>query len=43
VTLADIDKMSADEYKKAAKNPAFVALVNRLETEAITRRRQRVV
>jgi hypothetical protein len=43
VTLADIDKMSADEFKKAAKNPAFVALVNRLETEAITRRRQRVV
>ncbi len=40
-TLADIDKMSADEYKKAAKNPAFVALVNRLEQEASLKRRQR--
>lgn len=41
VTLADIDRMSADEYKKAARNPAFVALVNRLENEAALRRRQR--
>jgi hypothetical protein len=41
VTLADIDKMSADEYKKAAKNPAFKELVNRLENEAIAKRRQR--
>lgn len=41
VTLADIDRMSADEYKKAARNPAFVQLVNRLEAEASQRRRQR--
>ena len=41
VTLADIDKMSADEYKKAARNPAFKDLVNRLEKEASDKRRQR--
>lgn len=39
LTLADIDKLSADEYKKRARDPQFVALVNRLEKEAADRRR----
>lgn len=39
LTLADIDKMSADQYKKASKNPAFTTLVNRLEKEKAERRR----
>jgi hypothetical protein len=41
LTLADIDGMSADQYKKAAKNPSFLPLVDRLEKEAANRRRQR--
>jgi hypothetical protein len=40
-TLADIDAMSADQYKKAARNPDFVRLVNRLQKEVDDRRRQR--
>jgi hypothetical protein len=43
LTLADIDKMSGDQYKKAARNPAFLATVNRLEKEATIRRHQRGV
>jgi hypothetical protein len=43
LTLADIDKMSADQYKKAARNPEFLKTVNRLEKEAADRRRQRAV
>jgi hypothetical protein len=41
LTLADIDKMPADKYKAALKNPAFKALVDRLENEAALKRRQR--
>jgi hypothetical protein len=41
LTLADIDKMSATDYKKAARNPEFLKTVNRLEKEAADRRRQR--
>lgn len=41
LTLADIDAMSGDQYKKAARNPAFVKLVNRLSQEAAEKRRQR--
>jgi hypothetical protein len=41
LTLADIDKMSADQYKKAARNSEFLKTVNRLEKEATERRRQR--
>lgn len=43
LNLADIDKMSADDYKKALKDPAFRKLVDRLEKEAADRRRQRSV
>jgi hypothetical protein len=43
LTLADIDKMSADQYKKAARNPEFLKTVNRLEKEAAERHRQRAV
>lgn len=43
LTLADIDGMSADQYKKAAKNPSFLPLVDRLEKEAANRQRQRAV
>lgn len=41
LTLADIDAMSADAYKKAARNPEFLKNVNRLQKEADTRRIQR--
>jgi hypothetical protein len=41
LTLADIDKLSADEYKRRARDPQFVSLVNRLEKEASDRRRNR--
>ena len=40
LTLADIDKMSADNYKLRMKNPAFRKLVDRLEGEATARRLQ---
>lgn len=43
VTLADIDKMSGDEYKRRAKDPAFVRLVNQLEEDASKRRRARAI
>lgn len=42
LTLADIDAMSADQYKKASRNPDFKNLVNRLQKDADDRRRQRV-
>lgn len=41
LTLADIDKLSADEYKRRAKDPAFLKLVNDLEVAAAARRRAR--
>ena len=41
VTLADIEAMSGDQYKKAMRNPDFKVLVNRLSKEAEDRRRQR--
>ena len=41
LTLADIDAMSADQYKKAARNPDFLKAVNRLQKETDDRRRQR--
>lgn len=43
LTLADIDKMSGDEYKRRAKDPAFMKLVDKLETEAMSRRRARAL
>ncbi|SRR6266496_273893 len=39
LTLADIDKMSADAYKAKSKDPAFRQLVDKLEKEAVERRR----
>jgi uncharacterized protein (DUF1697 family) len=41
LTLADIDSMSADQYKKNMRNPDFKSLVNRLQKEADDKRRQR--
>jgi hypothetical protein len=41
LTIADIEAMSGDQYKKAARNPEFVKLVNRVYKEADDRRRQR--
>jgi len=41
LTLADIDKMPADEYKQRTKDPAFVKLVNQLEADALKRRQAR--
>jgi hypothetical protein len=41
LTLADIEAMSGDQYKKAARNPEFLKVVNRLSKEAEDRRRQR--
>lgn len=41
LTLADIDKMPADEYKRRVKDPAFMRLVNQLEEDAAKRRRAR--
>ena len=39
ITLADIDKMPADLYRKQIQsNPAFAKLVNKLEAEATQRR-----
>jgi hypothetical protein len=42
LTLADLDAMSGDDYKKASRNPEFAKLVNRLSKEAEDRRRHRV-
>jgi len=42
VTLADIDKMPADQYKLRMKDPEFAKLVNKLYDEADARRRARV-
>jgi hypothetical protein len=38
VTLADIDKLPSDVYRAKLKDPKFVALVNRLESEAAHKR-----
>jgi hypothetical protein len=38
VTLADIDKLPSDVYRAKLKDPKFVALVNRLESEAAQKR-----
>jgi hypothetical protein len=38
VTLADIDKLPSDVYRAKLKDPKFVALVNKLETEAALKR-----
>lgn len=43
MTLADIDKMSSDEYKKRLRDPKFAALVNQLEADAAKRRRERAL
>ncbi len=43
LTLADVDKMSSDEYKHRLKtDPNFVKVVNQLEQDAIQRRRARL-
>jgi hypothetical protein len=41
LTLAGIEKMSADQYKQAMKNPQFVKMVEKLQSEADARRLQR--
>lgn len=42
LTLADVDKMTGDEYKQRIKSdPNFVRVVNQLEEEAAKRRRAR--
>src|SRR6266496_388377 len=41
LTLADIDKMPADEYKVRSRDPKFIALVNQLEADALQKRRAR--
>jgi hypothetical protein len=41
LTLAGIEKMSADQYKQAMKNPLFGKTVERLQREADERRLQR--
>jgi hypothetical protein len=42
LTLADIDKMSSEEYKRRIRTePQFVQLVNQLEADALKRRRER--
>jgi len=43
MTLADVDRMSGDEYKKRAKDPNFLKLVNELELDAQKRRRARAL
>ena len=42
VTLADIDRMSPDDYKAKIKDPRFAKLVNDLEQAALLKRRQRL-
>ncbi len=42
LTLAEVDRMSADEYGKRAKmDPTFLATVDKLEKEAVARRSAR--
>lgn len=41
LTLADIDRMSGDQYKAKMKDPAFRKLVDTLEKEAALKRQQR--
>jgi hypothetical protein len=41
MTLAEVDKMSSDEYKKRLRDPQFAAYVNKLEADAAARRRAR--
>ena len=41
LTLADIEKMSADEYKRRLKDPAFGKYVEQLEVAAAQKRAQR--
>ena len=41
LTLADIEKMSADEYKRRLKDPAFGKYVEQLEVVAAQKRAQR--
>ena len=41
LTLADIEKMSADEYKRRLKDPAFGKYVEQLEAVAAQKRAQR--
>lgn len=43
LTLADIDKLPAAEYKQRMKDPKFVELVNQLEADAAKRRRARAM
>ena len=43
LTLADIDKLPAAEYKQRMKDPSFVKLVNDLEAAAAARRRARAI
>lgn len=44
LTLADIDKMTGDEYKQRIRtDPKFVLLVNQLEEDAAKRRRARAL
>jgi hypothetical protein len=42
LTLADIDKMTPDDYKAKIKDPRFAKLVNDLEQAALLKRRQRL-
>lgn len=39
LTLAEIDSMSSDDYKKKMKDPSFRKLVDELESQAAARRR----
>lgn len=43
LTLADIDKLPSEEYKRRLKDPAFFKLVNELENAAIARRRAKAL
>jgi hypothetical protein len=43
LTLADIDKMSSDEYKVRLRDPKFRILVDTLEADAAKRRRERAL
>lgn len=41
LTLAEIDKMSSDDYKRRLRDPKFAAYVNKLEADASAARRAR--
>jgi hypothetical protein len=44
LTLADIDRMSSDDYKKRLRTvPGFAALVDKLEADAALRRRAKMI